>query len=63
VKDDVRTHRSKTDADLNFHANWIAYVTIVISRKDLSLFPGSEATYKGKKVRVRGEVKLTRPPE
>ena len=44
---------------LNFHANWKRYLTLVILVKDLPLFPGNpETDYKGKKVRVRGEVKL-----
>ncbi len=55
----VRTHRAEKVLYLNFHANWKRYLTLVILVKDLPLFPGNpEATYKGKKVRVRGEVKL-----
>jgi endonuclease YncB( thermonuclease family) len=55
----VRTHRAEKAIYLNFHANWKRYLTLVILVKDLPLFPGDpETTYKGKKVRVRGEVKL-----
>lgn len=55
----VRTHRSASMLYLNFHPNWKRYLTLVIHVKDLPLFPGDpEKTYKGKKVRVRGEVKL-----
>ena len=55
----VRTHRAKNVVYLNFHANWKRYLTLVIFVKDLPLFPGNpETAYKGKKVRVRGEVKL-----
>jgi hypothetical protein len=55
----VRTHRAEKVMYLNFHGNWKRYLTLVIFVKDLPLFPGNpETTYKGKKVRVRGEVKL-----
>lgn len=55
----VRTHRAEKVLYLNFHPNWKRYLTLVIHGKDLPLFPGNpETTYKGKKVRVRGEVKL-----
>jgi endonuclease YncB( thermonuclease family) len=55
----VRTHRAEKVMYLNFHANWKRYLTIVIFVKDLPLFPPNpETAYKGKKVRVRGEVKL-----
>ena len=55
----VRTHRAKKVMYLNFHANWKRYLTLVIFVKDLPLFPGDpETAYKGRKVRVRGEVKL-----
>ncbi|HEX7518977.1 MAG TPA: thermonuclease family protein [Candidatus Deferrimicrobium sp.] len=55
----VRTHRAEKVLYLNFHANWKRYLTLVIFVKDLPLFPGNpETDYKGKKVRVRGEVKL-----
>ena len=55
----VRTHRAEKVLYLNFHANWKRYLTLVIFVKDLPLFPGNpETAYKGKKVRVRGEVKL-----
>jgi len=55
----VRTHRAEKVMYLNFHANWKRYLTLVILVKDLPLFPADpEKTYKGKKVRVRGEVKL-----
>ncbi len=55
----VRTHRAEKVMYLNFHANWKRYLTLVIFVKDLPLFPGNpETTYKGKKVRVRGEVKF-----
>ncbi|HEY5577011.1 MAG TPA: thermonuclease family protein [Deferrimonas sp.] len=55
----VRTHRAKNVLYLNFHANWKRYLALVIFVKDLPLFPGNpETDYKGKKVRVRGEVTL-----
>ena len=55
----VRTHRTKTALYLNFHANWKRYLTLVLFVKDLPRFPGNPGTdYKGKKVRVRGEVKF-----
>ena len=55
----VRTHRTKTMLYLNFHSNWKRYLTIVVFAKDLPRFPGNPASdYKGKKVRVRGEVKI-----
>jgi len=55
----VRTHRAEKVMYLNFHANWKRYLTLVIFVKDLPLFPGNpETAYKGKKVRVRGEVQL-----
>ena len=55
----VRTHRTEKVIHLNFHANWKRYLTLVIFVKDLPLFPGNpETAYKGKKVRVRGEVTL-----
>ena len=55
----VRTHRAEKVLYLNFHANWKRYLTLVIFVKDLPLFPGNpETIYRGKKVRVRGEVKL-----
>ena len=55
----VRTHRAEKVLYLNFHANWKRYLTIVIFAKDLPLFPADpEKAYRGKKVRVRGEVKL-----
>ena len=54
----VRTHRAEKVMYLNFHANWKRYLTIVIHVKDLPLFPADpEKAYRGKKVRVRGEVK------
>jgi hypothetical protein len=55
----VRTHRAEKVIYFNFHPNWKRYLTLVIHVKDLPLFPGNpETAYKGKKVRVRGEVKL-----
>ena len=55
----VRTHRAEKVIYLNFHPNWKRYLTVVIHLKDLPLFPADpEKTYKGKKVRVRGEVTL-----
>jgi hypothetical protein len=55
----VRTHRAEKVIYLNFHPNWKRYLTLVIFVKDLPLFPRNPGTdYKGKKVRVRGEVKL-----
>jgi micrococcal nuclease len=55
----VRTHRTSDVLYLNFHPNWKRYLTLVIFVKDLPLFPADpEKAYRGKKVRVRGEVKL-----
>jgi len=55
----VRIHRAENVMYLNFHANWKRYLTIVILVKDLPLFPADpEKAYRGKKVRVRGEVKI-----
>ncbi len=55
----VRTHRAEKVLYLNFHANWKRYLSLVILVKDLPLFPADpEKAYRGKKVRVRGEVKL-----
>jgi endonuclease YncB( thermonuclease family) len=55
----VRTHRAEQVMYLNFHPNWKRYLTVVILAKDLPLFPADpEKAYQGKKVRVRGEVKL-----
>jgi len=55
----VRTRRAANVVYLNFHANWKRYLTLVIFVKDLPLFPTDpEKAYRGKKVRVRGEVKL-----
>jgi micrococcal nuclease len=55
----VRAHRAENVVYLNFHANWKRYLTLVIFVKDLHLFPGNpETAYIGKKVRVRGEVKI-----
>jgi len=55
----VRTHRAEKRLYLNFHANWKRYLTIVIFVKDLPLFPADPGeAYRGKKVRVRGEVTL-----
>jgi micrococcal nuclease len=55
----VRTHRSEKVTYLNFHPNWKRYLTLVIHGKDLPRFPVDvEKAYRGRKVRVRGEVKL-----
>lgn len=55
----VRTHRTEKALYLNFHPNWKKYVTVVILVRDLERFPkDAESTYKGKTVRVRGEVAL-----
>lgn len=55
----VRSRRVKNALYLNFHPNWKKYVTVVILEKDLPRFPkDAEAFYKGKTVRVRGEVAL-----
>ena len=55
----VRAHRAKHALYLNFHPNWKKYVTVVILEADLPRFPkDAEAFYKGKTVRVRGEVTL-----
>jgi len=54
----VRAHRSDKMLYLNFHPNWKRYLTLVLFVKDLPLFPADPVkAYKGKKVRVRGEVK------
>jgi micrococcal nuclease len=53
----VRAHRSDKVLYLNFHPNWKRYLTLVLLVKDLPLFPADPVkAYKGKKVRVRGEV-------
>jgi endonuclease YncB( thermonuclease family) len=53
----VRAHRTKNVLYLNFHPNWKKYVTIVIRGGDMARFPGDpEKFYKGRTVRVRGEV-------
>jgi len=55
----VRTHRAKKVLYLNFHPNWKKYVTIVIFGRDLGRFPrDAEKFYRGKTVRVRGEIIL-----
>ncbi|GAB4242248.1 MAG: hypothetical protein OHK0028_20830 [Deltaproteobacteria bacterium] len=55
----VRAHRSEKVLYLNFHPNWKRYLALVIFVKDLPLFPADpEKAYRGRKVRVRGEVKL-----
>jgi micrococcal nuclease len=55
----VRTHRASMALYLNFHPNWKKYVSVVILGRDLERFPkDAEAYYKGKTVRVRGEVTL-----
>jgi micrococcal nuclease len=55
----VRTHRASMALYLNFHPNWKKYVTVVILGRDLERFPkDAEGYYKGKTVRVRGEVTL-----
>jgi hypothetical protein len=55
----VRTHRAENVLYLNFHPNWKKYVTVVILGRDLERFPKDAGTYyKGKTVRVRGEVAL-----
>lgn len=55
----VRTHRAEKALYLNFHPNWKKYVTVVILVRDLERFPkDAETYYKGKTVRVRGEVAL-----
>ena len=55
----VRTHRAEKVIYLNFHPNWKRYLTLVIHVKDLPLFPTEpEKAYRGRRIRVRGEVKL-----
>ncbi|MBP2686606.1 MAG: nuclease (SNase domain protein) [Deltaproteobacteria bacterium] len=55
----VRTHRAEKVVYLNFHPNWRRYLTLVIFVKDLGLFPADPGrAYRGKRVRVRGEVQL-----
>jgi endonuclease YncB( thermonuclease family) len=55
----VRTHRTANMLYLNFHPNWKRYLTVVIHAGDLHRFPGDpETAYRGKKVRVRGEVQM-----
>jgi len=55
----VRTHRAKRVLYLNFHPNWKKYVTVVVLGRDLARFPrDAEKFYRGKTVRVLGEVTL-----
>ncbi len=55
----VRTHRGKGILHLNFHRDWRKYASVVVRGKDLRRFPGSPETfYRGKTVRVRGNVIL-----
>jgi micrococcal nuclease len=55
----VRTHRAAKVLYLNFHPNWKRYLTVVILASDIPRFPEDpETAYRGKKVRVRGEVKV-----
>ena len=55
----VRVHRAAKVLYLNFHPNWKRYLTVVILASDIPRFPEDpEKAFKGKKVRVRGEVKL-----
>ena len=55
----VRTHRAKKILYLNFHSNWKKYLTVVILGRDLARFPkDAERFFRGKTVRVRGEVTL-----
>jgi endonuclease YncB( thermonuclease family) len=55
----VRTHRTGSMLYLNFHPNWKRYLTVVIHARDLPRFPGDpEAAFRGKRIRVRGEVHL-----
>ncbi|MGE5285084.1 MAG: thermonuclease family protein [Actinomycetota bacterium] len=55
----VRTHRAKEVLYLNFHSNWKRYLSLVIFVKDFPLFPADPVkAYRGRKVRVRGEVTL-----
>jgi micrococcal nuclease len=55
----VRTHRVKSALFLNFHPNWKRYLTVVIFARDLERFPkDAHVFYKGKTVRVTGEITL-----
>jgi micrococcal nuclease len=55
----VRTHKTAKVLYLNFHPNWKRYLTLVILAADLPRFPENpETAYKGKRIRVRGEVKI-----
>lgn len=55
----VRSHRLAKVLYLNFHPNWKRYLTVVIFASDLPRFPADpEKAYKGRKVRVRGEVRI-----
>jgi len=57
----VRSYRAAKVLYLNFHPNWKRYLTIVVFAEDIPRFPENpETAYKGKKVRVRGEVKLNK---
>jgi endonuclease YncB( thermonuclease family) len=57
----VRSHRAASALYLNFHPNWKRYVTVVILAEDLPKFPvDPESAFRGKKIRVRGEVTLFR---
>lgn len=55
----VRTRRGKGILHLNFHPDWRKHASVVVRGKDLRRFPGNPETfYKGKTVRVRGNVIL-----
>jgi len=55
----VRAHRSAKVLYLNFHPNWKRYLTVVIFASDIPRFPADpEKAFKGRKIRVRGEVRI-----
>jgi len=55
----VRTHRGSSVLYLNFHPNWKRYLSLVVPAADLPRFPDDpDKAYKGRKIRVRGEVKI-----
>jgi endonuclease YncB( thermonuclease family) len=55
----VRAHRGEKVLYLNFHPNWKRYLSLVVPAEDLPRFPHDpEKVYMGKRVRVRGEVRI-----
>ncbi len=55
----LRAKRSRKTVFLNFHTNWKRYLTVVLFTGKMPGLPNSPETfYRGKRVRVRGTVKL-----